>query len=76
MYFIYVCMRVWWDWRVLQKIKTSKGQTTQLYQYKKKGFIECTKYYTFFDHVAILELTQVLIWLYQSQAKSIQLQSF
>ena len=27
---------------VLQKIKTSKGQTTQLYQYKKKGFIECT----------------------------------
>ena len=57
------------------KDKNVKGTDNSIIPIQKERF-HWMYYYTFFDHVAILELTQVLIWLYQSQAKSIQLQSF
>ena len=75
-YVLYICMyegvvRL----KSVTKDKNVKGTDNSIIPIQKERF-HWMYYYTFFDHVAILELTQVLIWLYQSQAKSIQLQSF
>ena len=76
-YVLYICMYEEGVVRLksVTKDKNVKGTDNSIIPIQKERF-HWMYYYTFFDHVAILELTQVLIWLYQSQAKSIQLQSF